>query len=94
MNKRGSYGPMTERVAAGRAPATPGIPAPEPSPAAGPPPVRHCWVSDRHGRLPGLLLEWRRRPDGWHGRVVHLVEDEHGWALVEEWLPAGLLGAG
>ena len=82
MNKRGSYGSMAERVAAGQAP------APEP------PPVRPCWVTDRHGRLPGLLLEWRQRPDGWHGRVVHLVEDEQGWAVVEEWLPAGLLASG
>jgi len=20
--------------------------------------IRHCWVTDRHGRLPALLLEW------------------------------------
>lgn len=88
MNKRGSYGPMAERVAAGRPPA-PG--APPPAPAAAPP-VRPCWVTDSRGRLPGLLLEWRQRPDGWHGRVVHPVEDDaHAWVVVEEWLPAGLL---
>ena len=96
MNKRGSYGSMAERVAASR-PAD-AIPSPaagaDPDPAASPPPLRHCWVSDRHGRLPGLLLEWRQRPDGWHGRVVHLVEDGQGWVLVEEWLPAAMLGAG
>ena len=93
MNKRGSYGSMAERVAAGR---QAGALAPlEPAPAAAAaPPVRPCWVNDRHGRLPGLLLEWRQRPDGWHGRVVHLVEDEQGWAVVEEWLPAAMLGAG
>jgi hypothetical protein len=100
MNKRGSYGSMADRVAAGRPAAAPRSPAavpsaaPEPAAVASAPPVRHCWVSDRHGRLPGLLLEWRQRPDGWHGRVVHLVEDAQGWVLVEEWLPAAMLGAG
>jgi len=95
MNKRGSYGSMAERVAASR-PAD-ALPSPEPGPGAGAVPavpVRHCWVTDRHGRLPGLLLEWRQRPDGWHGRVVHLVEDGAGWVVVEEWLPAAMLGAG
>ena len=56
------------------------------------PPIRHCWVSDRHGRWPGLLLEWRRREDGWHGRVVRPVREDDGWQVVEEWLPAALLG--
>lgn len=90
MNKRGSYGSMAERVAASRAIDAPAAPEGD----AAPPPVRHCWVSDRHGRLPALLLEWRQRPDGWHGRVVHLVDDGQGWVLVEEWLPAAMLGAG
>ena len=30
-------------------------------------------VTDRHGRLPGLLLEWRRTASGWQGRVVRPV---------------------
>lgn len=55
------------------------------------PPIRHCWVTDRHGRWPGLLLEWRRREDGWHGRVVRPVHEDDGWQVVEEWLPAALL---
>ena len=54
-------------------------------------PVRHCWVTDRHGRLPALVLEWRRRDDGWHARVVRPVREDDGWQVVEEWLPAGLL---
>ncbi len=91
MNKRGSYGPMAERVAAGRPPG-PGSPARSAEGStASTPPVRPCWVNGSEGRLPGLLLEWRQRPDGWHGRVVHPVEDGQGWLVVEEWLPAGLL---
>lgn len=58
---------------------------------AEPPPIRHCWVTDRHGRLPALLLEWRQRPDGWHGRVVRPIREDDDWLVVEEWLPAGLL---
>ncbi len=58
------------------------------------PPVKPCWVTDRHGRLPGLLLEWRRTLAGWQGRVVRPVLDDDRWIVVEEWLPAELLGAG
>jgi hypothetical protein len=82
MNKRGSYGPMAERVRAATA-------RDEPAPA--PPPVKHCWVTDRHGRLPALLLEWRQRGGTWHGRVVRPVPEGEGWVVVEEWLPAALL---
>jgi hypothetical protein len=53
--------------------------------------VKHCWVTDRHGRLPGLLLEWQQRGGSWQGRVVRPVPDEQGWVVVEEWLPAELL---
>jgi len=81
MSKRGNYGSMAERIANSRGD------QPEPEP----PPIRHCWVTDRHGRMPGLLLEWRQRPDGWHGRVVRPVREDDGWQVVEEWLPAGLL---
>jgi hypothetical protein len=60
-----------------------------------PPPVKHCWVTGPAGRLPGLLLAWRQGPDGWQGRVVHLVPETAGWVLVDEWLPAAVLeGAG
>ena len=40
MNKRGSWGPMTERLeqTAGAVP----------SPPAG---LQHCWITDRHGRF-------------------------------------------
>lgn len=51
------------------------------------PPLRHVWGTDHHGRLLGLLLKWRKRPDGWHGRIGHAVQDAEGWAIVEEWLP-------
>lgn len=58
-----------------------------------PPPVKHCWVTGPTGRLPGLLLGWRQGPDGWQGRVAHLVLEPSGWVLVEEWLPAAVLEA-
>lgn len=56
-----------------------------------PPSVRHCWVTDGHGRLPGLLSEWRRTSTGWEGYVTRPVLESFGWTLVTEWLPAGLL---
>jgi hypothetical protein len=79
MNRRGSRWSMSERV------------NPQPEAQAEPPPIRHCWVTDRHGWLPALLLEWQRRPDGWHGRVVRPIREDDGWQVLEEWLPAGLL---
>jgi hypothetical protein len=99
MNKRGGhgYGTMAERIAATKAaaagPRPPAPPAP-PAPPRGPEALRHCWVRGDHGRLPALLLEWRRTASGWQGRVVHPVPDQvegSGWILVEEWLPAAAL---
>jgi hypothetical protein len=100
MNKRGAAylrGTMAERVAATRR--TPSAPSAGPPPSALPPSpldrLKHCWVSDEHGRLPGLLLEWRKVVAGWQGRVVHPVPEPgtEGWILVEEWLPAERLEA-
>ena len=85
MNKRGSYGSMADRVARARGAAA------SDEGAAPPPPVKHCWVNGVHGRLPGLLLGWRQAGEGWQGRVVRLVHDADGWAVVEEWVDAGLL---
>lgn len=87
MNKRGSYGSMAERLAQTRGEALPSVTA---SPQVlG---VRHCWVTDNHGRLPGLLLEWRKVASGeWQGRVVRPVLEVGNWIVVEEWLPAGQL---
>ena len=65
-----------------------GTPAPEQSKA---PTVKPCWVTDRHGRLPGLLLEWRRVAWGWQGRVVRPALEAGEWIVVEKWLPAELL---
>jgi hypothetical protein len=53
--------------------------------------VKRCWVTDDHGRNPGLLLEWRQVAAGWQGRVVRPVYDGSGWIVVEEWLPADVL---
>jgi hypothetical protein len=81
-----------------------GVPAPPPPPD--PPPVRrpageghgrHCWVHDppdAPGTWPGLLVEWRQREDGWHGRVAYTVVGAHGPVLVEAWLPAEQLKQG
>jgi hypothetical protein len=100
MNKRGGhgYGTMAERIAATKAaaaPSPPAAPAPAPAPAPrGPDALKHCWVDHAHGRVPGLLIEWRRTAAGWQGRVVHPVRDPvdgAGWILVEEWLPATAL---
>ena len=83
MNKRGSYGSMADRIARSRG---------DDELATGQaPPIKHCWVTSGTDRHPGLLLTWRQRPDGWHGRVAHPVPSEDGWILVEEWLPAALL---
>lgn len=91
MNKRGSYGSMAERVARSGTPSStesdPQTVLDDPSA----PSLKHCWVTDGHGRLPALLLEWRRRGGGWHGRVVRPVLDDEGWVIVEEWLPAEVL---
>jgi len=65
--------------------------APEPVPPPVPSTLKHCWVTDRQGRLPALLLEWRRTVDGYQGRVVRPVFEDGSWLVVEEWLPAGLL---
>ena len=88
MNKRGNYGSMADRVARGSGPDAAGVP---PEPQAPALPVKHCWVNDEHGRLPGLLLGWRRTASGYQGRVVRPVPDEDGWVVVEEWLPADRL---
>lgn len=80
MNKRGSWGSMADRVKhAGDT-------------ASAPPPIRHCWVTDAHGRLPALLLEWRRTEAGFQGRVIRpVIEADGAWVVVEEWLPAAVL---
>ena len=84
MSKRGDWGSMADRVqrADGAGDGSP------PGSRA----IKHCWVTDRHGRLPGLLLEWRRTASGFQGRVVHpVIEAGGGWVVVEEWLPSALL---
>lgn len=72
---------MADRVAASRAGSSD---SPEPLG------VRHCFVTGRHGRLPGLLLS------GTSVQVVGTggcrpVFESGGWVVVDEWLPAGLL---
>lgn len=88
MNKRGNGIPLGERRRTSAS-----APAPE-SPVECP--VRHCWVAgavdDLGVKRPGLLVEWRRTPGGWEGRVVYAASLRAGdWALVEEWLPSDLL---
>lgn len=78
MSKRGSWGTLRDRI-------NPPAP-PEPLP-----PVRHCWVTTSDGRVPGLLLAWRKGTDGWEGRVVHPARGEGGWLVLEDWTPAALL---
>lgn len=94
MNRRGERRSLHERIHGApplaeshSEPASAGAPDREP-------PIRPCWVTDEHGRLPGLLLEWRLTVSGWHGRVVRPVQDDGHWIVVEEWLPAALLTPG
>jgi hypothetical protein len=49
---------------------------------------------DTPGSRPGLLVEWRQRADGWHGRVAYILPGEHGPVLMEAWLPADRLEQG
>jgi hypothetical protein len=58
------------------------------------PRIKPCWVTDRYGRLPGLLMEWRHTVAAWAGRVVRPALEVDGWIVVEEWLPAGAAGRG
>ncbi len=89
MNRRGAWGAMAQRVHQGR---EAGAGGPQAAAREAVPTVKHCWVDDVHGRLPGLLLEWSRTESGYRGRVVRPVLDaELGWIVVEEWLPAHLL---
>lgn len=58
--------------------------------------IRHCWVLDEeHGRLPGLLLEWRQSDvGGWEGRVIAPKLIDEQWIPHESWLPAEILEPG
>jgi hypothetical protein len=67
----------------------PAVPAEAQRAAVKPPPIRPCWVTDEHGRL----LEWRQTVSGWQGRVVRPALEDGHWFVVEEWLPARMLGA-
>jgi hypothetical protein len=105
MNRGRHGGSLADRAARSGVPAPPGPapspPGPAPSPPAGRPAGdghgRHCWVldpPDSPGTWPGLLVEWRQREDGWHGRVAYTVVGAHGPVLVEAWLPAEQLKQG
>jgi hypothetical protein len=88
MRRRGDRRSLAERIH-GDPPPPHTLPPSPPQPLAAP--VKPCWVTDRHGHNPGLLLEWRQVAAGWQGRVVRPVRDGSGWIVVEEWLPAELL---
>jgi len=82
----------------GPSPAGPALTAPShPGPSSGrrrPVITRHCWVSglpDCPGRFAGLVVEWSPAPAGagWLGRVVYVIDDDAGQAvLVEAWVAA------
>jgi len=93
MRRRAQWGTLAERAGAHR-PTPPETTAASPHPAEQSSVVKPCWVTDRHGRQPGLLLEWRRLDTGFVGRVVRPVLEDDGWIVVEEWLPADLLESG
>jgi hypothetical protein len=93
-----SGGSLADRAArSGVPPTAPPDPPPAPRRAAAEGHGRHCWVHDppdAPGTWPGLLVEWRQREDGWHGRVAYAVPGERGPVLVEAWLPAEQLKQG
>lgn len=75
----------------GRAPkARRATPPPDASPIG-----QHCWVIDpaRPERpQAGLLVDWRRAPDGWWGRVVLASSTTEGRRTVTDtWMPAARL---
>lgn len=83
MSRRGGdHGTLFERIHG----TSPPGPIPPTSPV-----FKHCWVNDHHGRLPALLLEWRRVASGFQGRVVRASLQTGEWCVIEEWLPAELL---
>lgn len=85
MSGGANWGSMADRVARRAARAAD-------APCSPPGTLKHCWVNDEHGRLPALLLEWRRTAGGYQGRVARAVLESGGdWIVVEEWLPAQLL---
>lgn len=93
MRRRSDLGTLAERTRRGEHPdEVSGRASEVPEPAGLP--IKPCWVIDRHGRLPGLLLEWRRGQAGFEGRVVRAVLQADGWIVVEDWLPASLLEPG
>jgi hypothetical protein len=57
-------------------------------------PAKPCWVLASEGRQPGLLLDWRRTPAGWQGRVVYPIRQGSAWVVVEEWVRAEWLTRG
>ncbi len=91
----------SSRPSLGERAADSGVRPAGPSRGAVPPPRpreegtgRHCWVRTppgTSGTVPGLLVEWRQRPEGWQGRVAYAVSGPHGPVLVEAWFPAGSL---
>ena len=72
-------------------PARPGPVLTEPERPGG----RHCWVAgppSSPGPHPGLLLAWRREPQGWLGRVAYVVvAPDSRPVLIDTWVPAGAL---
>jgi hypothetical protein len=50
--------------------------------------ARHCWVHDTRWpcKLPGLLLRWDRRPDGWRALVVYATPEPD--AVEQHWVDA------
>jgi hypothetical protein len=105
MNRGQHGGSLADRAARSGVPAAsrPSDLPPDPPPGspvrrpAGEGHGRHCWVHDppdAPGTWPGLLVEWRQREDGWHGRVAYTVVGDHGPVLVEAWLPAEQLKQG
>ena len=62
------------------------LPAPNPPPCS---PADLAAANDPPERVPGRLWEWRRRGDGWQGRVAYRRPIRHvGWISHRHWMNA------
>ena len=56
--------------------------------------ARHCWVDSATGdevAHAGLVIEWRRRTEGWSALVTYVVDDQGSPVIVTQWVDGVLL---
>lgn len=66
----------------------------QPTPAAPPPSLKHCWYDGGpYRRQPALLVKWRCVEGHYDGLIIVAApnEDGTGWCVVEMWTDSALL---